>query len=84
MQIKMPLMTYEFTAPRPDMLSVRVVHHRGVVDRGPHYPLNLAKAEVSYAEDEKTLTFSTGHMSVTVTRYPFALTFKRRQDGDGL
>src|SRR5690606_2461584 len=34
-----PLLTVRFSSPLPDVIGVRISHHVGAVDRGPHFPL---------------------------------------------
>jgi len=64
-----PLLKVTYSSPMKNVLKVRVAHHEGGLDRGPHFPLNAEKGfkpAIVIGDDEATVT--TGDLSVHIPR----------------
>ncbi|KAL7424945.1 hypothetical protein Q5752_000632 [Cryptotrichosporon argae] len=76
-----PLLTVHISSPADDILRIRLEHHKGVADKGPHFelfpdgPPPTPKTSVSTSPD--CATFTTGALSVAVNTTPraYGLTF---------
>lgn len=70
------ILTLEITAPRPGMLRVRTVHHRGRVKKGPAFALNLdPSAELDCDEEAARFTLRSGDLTLVIEKKPFSMTF---------
>lgn len=63
-------LTVTFTAPMEDVIRVTVEHHRGTVDRGPHFELFEAPVKPEISETEDAFTFHSGRAAATVSKKP--------------
>lgn len=72
-----PVLTFIFTAPREDMISVKVTHYRGKTVKGPAFSLNLQNnAAPQILDGEKELTFRSGRMETRIAKEgPFGFAF---------
>lgn len=69
------LLTVEFSSPISDVMRVRVYHHKGALDKGPHFEINDEKLNIeSNMEDEK-LSFSSGNLKVEVNKKDWGVKF---------
>lgn len=61
------LLTVTFSAPLPDVIRVRIVHHEGKKRSGPEFPLNERKeTPVDITNGERTAELASGRLSVRV------------------
>ena len=69
------------SSPAPEVLRVRLKHHRGTKEAGPFYEL---KEEDGFkpviTESEDRFTVASGSMSLVLTKKPFSMTFLRGQE----
>ncbi|MDM7830911.1 alpha-xylosidase [Cellulomonas edaphi] len=72
-----PLVTVTFTSPMDGVIGVRIEHHTGGVDRGPHFDVASAGADVKVtSSDDGLATFSAGDLTARVsTRGAWAVDF---------
>lgn len=69
------LLTVEFSSPISDVMRVRVYHHKGTADKGPHFEINDEKLNIeSNMEDEK-LSFSSGNLKAEVNKKDWGVKF---------
>lgn len=62
-----PLVTVTFTSPMDDVIGVRIEHHTGGVDRGPHFAIAHEDADVKVtAPQDGFATFSSGGLTARV------------------
>src|SRR6478736_5165927 len=47
-----PLVSVTFTSPMDDVIGVRIEHHAGGVDHGPHFELAATAADVKVTADD--------------------------------
>jgi len=72
------LLTVEFSSPISDVMRVRVYHHKGAADKGPHFEINDEKLNIeSNMEDEK-LSFLSGNLKVEVNKKDWGVKFFNR------
>jgi len=63
------LLTVQFHSPLPGIIGVKIIHHKGVRDVGPHF--ELFKAEHSDAiieENENAIIMRTGELAVHIAK----------------
>jgi len=75
-----PLVTVRLTSPMPDVVGVRISHHLGGVDRGPHFALGQEAHDVAItlpeAPGKAPATFTSGRLTARVaTEGPWGLEF---------
>ncbi|NLF04869.1 MAG: alpha-xylosidase, partial [Actinomycetales bacterium] len=65
-----PLLTVRVTSPLPDVIGVRISHHVGAVDRGPHFPLARTDHPVEIDVPERPgkgdATFTAGRLTARI------------------
>ncbi|ELY6204305.1 alpha-xylosidase [Cronobacter malonaticus] len=81
-QLDTPLFTLRFFSPQEGIIGVRIEHFQGVLDHGPHYPLNAqAQVPVELRDTDRYAELKSGALSVRVTKGEnWALDFLR--DGE--
>ena len=71
-------LTIRISSPAPDVLRVRADHHLGRIDRTPSFDLNLDNPQaLQVEEDEKTITVTSGGLSLVITKNPWSMTYMR-------
>lgn len=63
-----PLLTVTLSAPRKNVIRVKVEHFRGVIDNNPRFAINTEDGEAVIDDTAETLTFTTGSASAVVTK----------------
>ncbi|HEY0866413.1 MAG TPA: alpha-xylosidase, partial [Fimbriimonas sp.] len=63
------------TSPMPDVIAVRMVHHAGVADHGPNFPVDAVGADVRAVEDEVSLALTAGALTARVSLKNWTLDF---------
>lgn len=60
-------LTIEYSSPQPDIIGVKVWHHRGGPPKRPEFGLNTDKSlKVRISNDEEQVSLSSGRLSVVV------------------
>ncbi|HEX8345173.1 MAG TPA: alpha-xylosidase [Actinoplanes sp.] len=62
------MLTVNWSAPAPDVIRVRIVNHRGAVDRGPRFAARHEPCDVRPQVDDEGGTLTSGALSVHVRR----------------
>ncbi|WP_373230465.1 alpha-xylosidase [Cohnella sp.] len=73
-----PLMTMEFSSPLPDVIRVKLYHHKGTLRKGPSsFPLlTSGNAPVVVDNNEAFVSLSSGDTTVTITKkHPVSITY---------
>lgn len=70
-------LTIEITAPAPEVLRVRVSHHRGIVDHGPKFELTYTPCRLETEETEEKLIVKNGSLSLVIDRDHFSMEYLR-------
>lgn len=71
-------LTIRISSPAPDVLRVRADHHLGRLNRTPSFDLNLDNPQaLQVEEDEKTITVTSGGLSLVITKNPWSMTYMR-------
>jgi alpha-D-xyloside xylohydrolase len=75
-----PILTLEFSSPLPDVIHIRMYHHKGGVSRKPAFELAPdGPGEIRIGETEETQVFSSGDLSAEITKSgPLKIAFTRR------
>ncbi|MDQ0375047.1 alpha-xylosidase [Cellulomonas humilata] len=73
-----PLVSVAFDSPMDDVIRVRIEHHSGGVDRGPHFEVATGAADVKVTgPDAGFLTIRSGALSARIgTAGPWDVTFE--------
>lgn len=61
-------LTFRFSAPRTDMISVKVLHYAGRIKRGPYFGLDLDKPAVDIVDSEDTITMTSGKLQAVLCK----------------
>ncbi|MBO3101512.1 alpha-xylosidase [Cellulomonas fengjieae] len=68
--LNQPLITIRLTSPVPDVIGVRISHHLGAVDPGPHFALARAEhdvvVELPEAPGKGPATYTSGRLTARV------------------
>ncbi|MEC2056406.1 alpha-xylosidase [Peribacillus psychrosaccharolyticus] len=56
------MMTVELSSPLEDVICVKLSHHSGGIERGPHFELHKEDVPVEIEENEEKLFFSSGNL----------------------
>lgn len=73
-----PLMTLEFSSPLPDIIKVKLYHHKGKVRKGPSSfdLMTSGNAPVIVDNNEETVSLTSGDTTVTLTKkHPVSITY---------
>lgn len=62
------LMTIEVTSPRPDIITTKLYHYKGGVDRGPHFALNQAEVAPEIEVAKTQCTYQSGDLKLVISR----------------
>lgn len=69
------LLTVEFSSPISNVMRVRVYHHKGAIDKGPHFEINDEKLNINCNMDDEKLLFSSGNLKVEVNKKDWGIKF---------
>lgn len=69
------LLTVEFSSPISDVMRVRVYHHKGAIDKGPHFEINDEKLNINSNMEDEKLSFSSGNLKVEVNKKDWGIKF---------
>lgn len=61
-QLDVPLFTYTFSAPQPDIIGVKIEHFAGVQEHAPHFQLDRQPAQLLVEETGQAITLTNGRM----------------------
>jgi alpha-D-xyloside xylohydrolase len=70
-----PLLTLELTAPRADILSVKLYHYKDAMPKEPAFELFTDPRQLVLDESETSVTVRCGKMAAVLTKGRFSLTF---------
>lgn len=71
-QLDTPFFTLRFFSPQGGVVGVRMEHFQGVLDNGPHYPLNvLQDVNVEIQDTTEFVELKSGNLSVRVIKGEF-------------
>jgi alpha-D-xyloside xylohydrolase len=79
--LKGPALTFECTAPLPDVVSVKIVHFAGERDRGPWFPLESDPPETAGIVDDDHASLTSGALTVRFRRGDEAWRMEALADG---
>ena len=67
--LNLPMITVEYFSPLPDVIGVRIFHHKGKKQKGPGFELNKkADTPVDVKAENEEITFTSGKLSVRIKR----------------
>ena len=67
--LNISLLTITISSSLEDVIKVRVVHHDGKVDRGPHFDINeKSDIKIFIEENDDILKFTSGKVSVVIKK----------------
>ncbi|MEK5641873.1 alpha-xylosidase [Paenibacillus rhizosphaerae] len=62
------LLKADFSSPMPDVIRVKLFHHKGKVNKGPAFELFPSDTDVQISVDEETAVLTSGQLTVQVNR----------------
>ncbi|MGN7165730.1 alpha-xylosidase [Paenibacillus cellulositrophicus] len=62
------LLKADFSSPMPDVIRVKLFHHKGKINKGPAFELFPSDTDVQISVDEETAVLTSGQLSVQVNR----------------
>ncbi|MCL2079247.1 MAG: alpha-xylosidase [Oscillospiraceae bacterium] len=68
-----PLMTLELTAPRRDIIGVRLYHYKNAMPQKPSFHLNTDPQKLSLDETDDAYVICAGKMRITLTKGRFKI-----------
>ena len=70
-------LTVRITAPMPEVIRVQTYHHKGTLDRGPKFELNLQENRaLDVEEDENFLTVRSGSLSLVIDKENWSMRYE--------
>lgn len=71
-------LTICITAPMPEVIRVRTIHHKGVKEKAPSFELSLPEnREIDCVETENTITVRSGQLSLVIDRKNWSMRYER-------
>ena len=71
-------LTVCITAPMPEMIRVRVIHHRGTRKKGPEFNLNLpAPQPLEFWEEDSLLKVASGSLTLVIDKDDWSMRYER-------
>ena len=71
-------LTILITAPMPEVIRVKVIHHRGVMKRTPEFPLDLTLARpIEVRETDELVTVVNGSLSLVIRKDDWSMEYQR-------
>ena len=70
-----PLLTLTFDSPQDGILQASMSHYTGAVDKGPNYPINDEKRQLSVQNTEDKVIISSGKLSATLSKETFEIEY---------
>lgn len=68
-QLDTPLLHIRYTSPIPDVICVRMTHHKGKADLGPHFTIHSSQETmIEMDENESNLSLKSGSLSVSIRK----------------
>lgn len=68
-------MTVDITSPQEDVISVKLTHHAGGIQKGPEFQVHRQEKKVQITEDEHLITVTTGQLSAKINKEKYELSF---------
>lgn len=75
MSLQGPLLTLRFSAPRPDIIALKLSHFTGSARKEPKYDLNSEACALQVEQTDDDIRITAGKMTAVIQRSPFALTY---------
>lgn len=74
------MLTIEISSPIQDVIKIKVFHHKGALDKGPHFNINEENMSPSIEDKEDILTFLSGNLKAEVNKENWNLTFYHKNE----
>lgn len=66
--LNLPMITIEYFSPLPDIIGVKIYHHKGRKITGPKFELNSSVTPVNVKAADNEIVFSSGKLSVRISK----------------
>ncbi|AVD55076.1 MULTISPECIES: alpha-xylosidase [Heyndrickxia] len=73
--LNLGMMTVDITSPQEDVLSVKLTHHAGGIQKGPEFQVHRQGNKIQITEDEHLITVTTGQLSAKINKEKYELSF---------
>ncbi|MDQ0887929.1 alpha-glucosidase (family GH31 glycosyl hydrolase) [Paenibacillus sp. V4I9] len=75
-QLDTPLMLIRYSSPMPDVICVRMTHHKGKQDQGPHFEIYQNQTTpLEITENDASLSLKSGQLSVIRREQPWTVDY---------
>ena len=71
-----PTLHVTFSAPRKNIIRVKLTHFEGTRQRGPFFGLNEEEVQTAFAEDEQYASFTSGELTARVLKAEDFITYE--------
>jgi len=69
-----PVITLEISAPRKDILGIKMYHYKNAMPKAPSFCLNIDKQKLTFKESNEAYEIISGKMSAIINKERFSLT----------
>ena len=76
------MFTVRVSSPGENVLRVQVTHHKGRVQRGPRFDLQLVDTKLRVEDGPEHLTITSGKLRLVVAKKPWGLVFEDTETGE--
>jgi alpha-D-xyloside xylohydrolase len=66
--LNIPLITTRLHSPMKNIIGMKVTHHEGGIDRGPHFELTGDGSSLQVAQSAATYVATSGDLTATITQ----------------
>ena len=66
--LNIPLLTTRLHSPMKNIIGMKVTHHEGGIDRGPHFELTGDGSSLQVAQSDATFVATSGDLTATITQ----------------
>lgn len=75
-------LTVKISVPMPEVIRVQTFHHKGVVDRGPHFELELPEKteDINVTEEGNLLIVTSGSLKLVIDKENWSMRYERGKE----
>ena len=70
-------LTLEITSPMDDVLRVKTYHHKGVLDKDPHFEVSDENRSLTVDSDEENICVKSGSLTLKISKKNFTMSYER-------
>lgn len=74
------VLTLEITSPAKEILRLRTIHHKGVINHGPEFEINDNMETLDVQDSDEEIVVKSGSLALRINKQNFAMSYER--DGE--